>query len=131
MPGTAVSSAMKSSSETLTSRSMSSRPSEKRPARSRIVDLASRETCISQITRFHRQHVGRRGQVSSEQRPDALHRPPRGSHRELLPGDLKQQGPEQVHWRKFAEPRIGIKVRPPFYKAPYHGIRFSKPFLVG
>jgi hypothetical protein len=67
--------------------------------------------------------------MSSEEFGDALDGPPRRGDRELLTGYLEEKRPEQVHGRKFVQPRVGIEVWPALYQISDHGVYLAKVAL--
>jgi len=46
--------------------------------------------------------------------------------RQLLAGDLEQQGAEQIHRRQLGHPRLGIEVRPVIDKPGQHWVSVRK-----
>ena len=75
---------------------------------------------------------GGRGEAPAEQCLDAgQDRPGRGD-RQLLPGDLEQQGAVEVHRRQPGQPRPGVEVRPVVYEPRQHrvGVTQVRPRLL-
>jgi hypothetical protein len=75
-------------------------------------DLAPREPGLAELARLYSQQFGGCGQTPAEHGLDAPQGPAGGRDGQLLPGDLEQQGTEQIHWRQLGYPRPGIKIRP-------------------
>jgi hypothetical protein len=74
-------------------------------------DLPPREPGRAELLRLHAQQVGGCRKTPAEHGLDARQGPPGRRDGQLLPGDLEQQGTEQIHRRQLGYPRPGIEIR--------------------
>jgi hypothetical protein len=89
-------------------------------------DLPPGQTGLAELAGIYGQQFGGCGEVAAEQGLDAGQGPAGRRDGQLLPGDLEQQGTEQVHRRQLGQPRPGIEVRPLVDKPGQHRVSVAQ-----
>jgi hypothetical protein len=89
-------------------------------------DLPPGEPGLAEFGGIHAQQLGGSREVAAEQRLDTGKCPAGRPDRQLLPGDLEQQGTVQIHRRKLGQPRPRIEGRPAVDKPCQHGVGAAK-----
>src|SRR5215831_11940075 len=85
-------------------------------------DLPPRQAGLAEFAGIGFQQLSGRRETAAEQGLDAGQGSAGRGNRQLLPGDLEQQGAEQVHRRQLCHPCPGVEVRPVVDKPRQHGV---------